>query len=114
MGMFDYVRSDYEIFGNPIDQDLQSKSFECMLETIYISKAGEIFRCNLNNTFRLETSDEMPLFRTIPTGDNGRVEALTGFSGTVRLSGSNERGDYCSAVLAVENGRVKKIIEIFP
>lgn len=114
MGMFDYVRSDYRIFGGKIDQDLQSKSFECLLETIYISPAGELFRCNTVNTFRFETSDELPFLRTIPTGDHGRVEALTGYNGNVRLSGSNHEGAYCSAVLEVEGGKVKKIIEVFP
>lgn len=114
MGMFDYVRSDYKIFGGKTDQDLQSKSFECMLETVYISPAGELFRCNIGSTFRLETAEEMPFLRTIPTGDHGRVEALTTYCGTVRLSGSNDRGDYCSAVLEVENGKVKKVVDVFP
>lgn len=114
MGMFDYVRSDYEIFGNPIDQGLQSKSFECLLETIYISPKGELFRCNLEKTFRHEVDNKPPFLYTTLTGDNGKVEALTSYTGTVRLSGSNNQGDYCSAVLEVERGLIRKIVEIFP
>ena len=114
MGMFDYVRSDYKIFGGKTDHDLQTKSFDSCLETYYIDPVGQIHRADYTKTYTLEMSDDLPFIREVKTGFNGRVVPLRDYSGIIRLSGSNPNGGYCSAVLAVERGIVKKIIEVFP
>jgi len=113
MGMFDYVVSDYKIFGGRADRDLQTKSFDSCLETYYIDPAGQVYHIDYSKTYRIESCEQIPFIREIPTGNNGRVIPLRNYSGLVRLSGSTPNGSYCSAVLLVEQGKVKHTISCY-
>ena len=110
MGMFDYVRSDYKIFGDQRDHDLQTKSFDSLLETIYVDPAGQLHRVDYSGCIEYSVSDEPPFLLEKITGEHGRVIPMRDFTGVVRVSATNEDNQYCSAAIEVRNGKILSII----
>lgn len=79
MGMFDTISSSLEIYGGPWDQDLQTKSFDSLMDHYWISPSGELFQIDYSWThdwIEVPLEERRGLFgryRTIANGNHGRV-----------------------------------------
>ena len=79
MGMFDTISSSLEIYGCPWDHDLQTKSFDSLMNHYWISPAGELFQVDYAHThdwIEVPLKERRGLFgryRTIANGNHGRV-----------------------------------------
>lgn len=109
MGMFDYVRSDYKIFGDQRDRDLQTKSFNNVLETIYIDPTGQLYRIDYSKCIEYETSDLSPFLIEKKTGKKGRVIPLRDFSGIMKVSALDKDNKYYSTAIEIKNGKILNI-----
>jgi hypothetical protein len=85
MGMFDEIRSSYDL-GEPFTNvEMQTKGLSCSMSRYWISPDGCLYEMTYRHTHTYETIDEdderydpeklFLNYEWIPTGRNGRVEA---------------------------------------
>ena len=84
MGMFDTVRSSYDL-GPGFSKDLQTKDLECCMCEYWISPAGELFEVDYSGTHdfvdvpKEERTTPWNLFKTVPNGRHGVVRPVSIF-----------------------------------
>ena len=68
MGMFDTIRSSYDLGPGFWNKDLQTKDLVCMLSEYWISPNGELFEIDYSGTV-----DWGPDLKTVSNGNHGKV-----------------------------------------
>lgn len=114
MGMFDTIRSDYPIFGQPDDQQLQFKVEDSAMQTFWINRAGELYLIEYSGTqdcepIPAEELDPKRPWRTmkiVPNGMHGRVSPC-GFWGHLHVYPARPPvGDLEEKVIVFEQGKL--------
>lgn len=77
MGMYDELRSSYNLTEEFTDIPLQTKDLESCLDFYWIDKKGQLFLIDQSNTVDLEKTGEGFLdFKWIPNGSHGKVKPV--------------------------------------
>ena len=71
MGMFDTIRSSYDLGPGFWNKELQTKDLTCTLSVYWISPNGELFEIDYSGTV-----DWGPDLKTVPNGNHGRVRPV--------------------------------------
>jgi len=71
MGMFDTIRSSYDLGPGFWNRDLQTKDLVCMLSEYWISPNGELFEIDYSGTV-----DWGPDLKTVSNGNRGKVRPV--------------------------------------
>ena len=83
MGMYDTVRSSYDLGPGWLNKDLQTKDLECFMNEYWISPAGQLFEIDYSGTqdFVITENDTsiQSLFKTKPNGNRGVVRPVFAF-----------------------------------
>jgi hypothetical protein len=79
MGMFDTVRSSYDL-GPGFQKDLQTKDLDCCMNEYWIDPSGRLFEIDFSGTHDfleiVEDHRGWPKFQTIPNGNHGKVKPV--------------------------------------
>jgi hypothetical protein len=88
MGLYDTVRSSYNLGPDLTDCELQTKDLSCCMEDLWISPAGELFTIDYTRTAELVPDPECKRqfwpYKWEPNGNHGRVTPSL-HTGDVRL-----------------------------
>lgn len=115
MGMFDTVRSSYPIFGEPWDQELQTKDLMCSLNHYWISPDGVLYDISYQGTHDMVIKPEemrkhgLDLYEWHFNGTNGRV-MFTPWYGVVELYPARWEGKFCDmphALIQFRDGQIE-------
>lgn len=84
MGMFDTVRSSYDLGPGWLNKDLQTKDLECFMNEYWISPAGQLFEIDYSGTqdfviTEREDDDLLSMFKTRSNGNRGVVRPVFAF-----------------------------------
>jgi len=83
MGMYDTVRSSYDLGPGWLNKDLQTKDLECCMSEYWISPEGQLFEIDYSGTqdFVLTENDTtiIPRIKYIPNGNHGKVRPVFAF-----------------------------------
>ena len=84
MGMFDTVRSSYDLGPGWLNKDLQTKDLDCSMAEYWISPAGQLFMVDYSGTqdFMMTPEDDTPLWKGIKwisNGNHGKVKPVFAF-----------------------------------
>lgn len=84
MGMFDTVRSSYDLGPGWLNKELQTKDLDCCMCEYWISPAGQLFEVDYSGTqdFVENPENTTPLWKGIkwvPNGNHGRVHPVFAF-----------------------------------
>ena len=81
MGMFDTVRSSYDL-GPGFQKDLQTKDLDCCMNEYWISPAGQLFEVDYSHTHDFvdipegERVHSWNVFKLVPNGNRGKVHPV--------------------------------------
>ena len=94
MGMFDTVTCSYPLQDEFLNKELQTKSFDNLLEHYWISTSGELYLVDYYDTFEYKKDPNSLLgISPFPTGKNGKVTPQY-YTGESVLYPSRWEGDY--------------------
>jgi hypothetical protein len=87
MGMFDTVRSSYDLGPGWLNKELQTKDLDCCMAEYWISPAGQLFELDYSGTHDFEETPienkptRFPLtgFKWVPNGNRGKVHPVFAF-----------------------------------
>jgi hypothetical protein len=85
MGMFDTVRSSYDLGPGWLNKELQTKDLDCCMAEYWISPAGQLFELDYSYTHDFvdvpeeERSVPWRTFEPVPNGNHGRVKPVFAF-----------------------------------
>ena len=84
MGMFDTVRSSYDLGPGWLNKELQTKDLDCCMAEYWISPAGQLFQIDYSGTqdFLMTPEDDTPLWKGIKwisNGNRGKVHPVFAF-----------------------------------
>lgn len=83
MGMFDTVRSSYDLGPGWLNKELQTKDLNCCMSEYWISPTGQLFEIDYSGTqdFVITENDTSirSLFKTKPNGNHGKVHPVFAF-----------------------------------
>ena len=74
MGMFDTIRSSYDL-GPGFHKDLQTKDLECLMMTYWIDPAGHLFEIDYSGTQDFELNGAVG-WDVVPNGTHGKVRPV--------------------------------------
>jgi hypothetical protein len=75
MGMFDTIRSSYDLGPGFWNKDLQTKDLDCTLSEYWISPNGELFEIDYSGTHDWELVDNIN-YKPVPNGNRGAVRPI--------------------------------------
>jgi len=81
MGMFDTIRSSYDL-GPGFKKDLQTKDLECCMCDYWISPSGQLFEVDYSGTQdfidipKEERKFPWNVFKSVPNGRHGKVKPV--------------------------------------
>ena len=76
MGMFDYVRSSFDLGEQFTNVELQTKDLSCLMSHYWINPAGELYEIDYSYTadmVELPESESFYPFEWVPNGTHGKV-----------------------------------------
>jgi hypothetical protein len=78
MGLYDTIRSSFDLGEEFTDKDLQTKDIQdCIggtLDFYWIDNVGRLFLVDISETADpIKTNSDFPLFKWIPNGNHGKV-----------------------------------------
>lgn len=77
MGLYDELRSSYNLTDEFTDKLLQTKNLDSCLDLYWIDKQGRLFLIDFSNTSDpVKTNNDFPLFEWIPNGNRGKVKPV--------------------------------------
>lgn len=80
MGMFDTLRSSYDLGPGFYNKNLQTKGLDCIMAEYWISPAGELFEIDYSGTQDWEPTNEnkwgFTKFKNTPNGNHGKVRPV--------------------------------------
>jgi len=76
MGMFDTIRSSYDLGPGFWNKDLQTKDLTCSMAEYWISPHGELFEIDYSGTHDWELVDDI-IYKSVPNGNRGTVRPVT-------------------------------------
>jgi len=84
MGMFDTVRSSYDLGPGYLNKELQTKDLDCCMAEYWISPVGQLFEIDYSGTqdFVENPENDTPLWKGIkytPNGNHGKVRPVFAF-----------------------------------
>ena len=115
MGMFDTVHSSYPLIDSETDRELQCKDFDCIMQSYWISPAGQLFEVNFRHAF---TCKEKPITKRKTRWDRVIWEpnGLNGFvrpdfrTCMARLYGANPKdGPWTEAFVYFKHGLIRDV-----
>ena len=87
MGMFDTVRSSYDLGPGWLNKELQTKDLDCCMNEYWISPEGQLFEIDYSHTYDFVDIPEEErvrpwnVFKTVPNGNHGKVRPVFAFKG---------------------------------
>ena len=75
MGMFDTIRSSYDLGPGFWNKDLQTKDLTCTLSEYWISPNGELFEIDYSGTHDWEFVNDLK-YKPVPNGNRGAVRPV--------------------------------------
>ena len=85
MGMFDTVRSSYDLGPGWLNKELQTKDLDCCMNEYWISPEGQLFEIDYSHTYDFVDIPEEErvrpwnVFKTVPNGNHGKVRPVFAF-----------------------------------
>lgn len=84
MGMYDTVRSSYDLGPGWLNKELQTKDLDCCMCEYWISPEGQLFEIDYSGTqdFVENPENDTPLWKGIkwvPNGNHGKVRPVFAF-----------------------------------
>ena len=82
MGMFDTVRSSYDLGPGWLNKELQTKDLDCCMNEYWISPEGQLFEIDYSHTYDFVDIPEEErvrpwnVFKTVPNGNHGKVRPV--------------------------------------
>ena len=80
MGMFDTLRSSYDLGPGFYNKNLQTKGLECIMAEYWISPAGELFEIDYSGTQDWEPTSKnkwgFTKYKNTPNGNHGKVRPV--------------------------------------
>jgi hypothetical protein len=82
MGMFDTVRSSYDLGPGFYRKDLQTKDLDCCMNEYWIDPSGRLFEVDYSGTHDFVDIPEEErvrpwnVFKTVPNGNRGKVKPV--------------------------------------
>lgn len=79
MGMFDTVRSSYDLGPGYLNRNLQTKDLDCCMAEYWIDPAGRLFEIDYSHTHDFvdvpeeERSAPWNIFEAVPNGKHGKI-----------------------------------------
>lgn len=121
MGMFDTVRTSYDLGPGYLNKELQTKDLGRGMKDYWISPAGQLYEIDYGGTHTFETIaeddpryDEKKLFLNyewIPTGKRGKIKPVYIFK-VVEVYPSRWDGHYCkwpSCHILFRDGKITEV-----
>ena len=105
MGMFDTIRSSYDLGPGFWNRDLQTKDLVCMLSEYWISPNGELFEIDYSGTV-----DWGPDLKTVSNGNRGKVRPVI-ITGEIEVYPTNwdvKYAPYPRKRLYIDHGKLIK------
>jgi hypothetical protein len=83
MGLYDTVRSSYDLGPGWLNKELQTKDLDCCMSEYWISPEGQLFEIDYSGTqdFVLTEEDNtiIPRIKYTPNGNHGKVRPVFAF-----------------------------------
>lgn len=82
MGMYDTVRSSYDLGPGWLNKELQTKDLDCCMNEYWISPEGQLFEIDYSHTYDFVDIPEEErvrpwnVFKTVPNGNHGKVRPV--------------------------------------
>ena len=109
MGVFDHVRSSFNLGDDLTDVELQTKDLACVMEDYWISPSGELFTIDYTRTAELVPDPECKRqfwpYKWEPNGNHGRVTPSL-HTGDVRLYRSIGLDGFAEITATFLRGRI--------
>lgn len=118
MGMFDTVRSSYDLGPGWLNKDLQTKDLDCMMAEYWIDPVGRLFELDYTGTSDFvdvpEEKRTAPwnTFKIVPNGNHGKVKPVYLFK-VIELYPAKFDGHYAkwpTCHVLFEGGIIEKVI----
>ena len=91
MGMFDTIRSSYDLGPGYLNRDLQTKSLDCMMKDYWIDPYGRLFDIDYSHTQSF--CKDKPGFK--PNGNHGKIRPFY-FNGDIEVYPAKWDAHYAS------------------
>ncbi len=116
MGMYDTVRSSYDLGPGWLNKELQTKDLACFMTEYWISPTGQLFEIDYTGTqdfviTECENDDLMSMFKTKSNGNRGVVRPVFAFK-EVELYPAEWDAHYCkwpSCHVLFWDGMIKEV-----
>ena len=101
MGMFDTIRSSYDLGPGFYNKELQTKDLDNLCETFWLDPAGRLYKIDYAGTQDWiktpedEVKNPFDLYRTVPNGQHGKVTPYI-MNGTIEVVPSRWEAYYAS------------------
>ena len=111
MGMFDTLKSSYNIGSKFRNKLLQTKDLQCVMCCYWISPAGQLFLIDYSGTndflFDDNAKEICDKFQTVPNGNHGKVTPVY-VNKTIEVYTANDELLIC--YLHFVEGKIEKVI----